>query len=43
MAMEEATHAIEQLRAMRRGHRIVVTTKLVHEAEGILCGETVNS
>lgn len=42
MAMEEATHAIEQLRAVRRGHRIVVT-KLVHEAEGILWGETVNS
>ena len=41
MAMEEAIHAIEQLCAMRQGHRGVVT-KLVHEADSILCSETVN-
>ena len=39
---EEATRALERSRAVRRGHRGVVT-KLVHEAEGILRDETMDS
>ena len=39
---EEATRALERSRAVRRGHRGVVT-KLVHEAEGILRDETIDS
>ena len=42
MTTEEATRALERSRAVRRGHRGVVT-KLVHEAEGILRDETVDT
>ena len=42
MMMEEATHVLEWSQAIHQGHRDVVT-KLVHEAEDILHGETLDS